>query len=114
MTRIKKVAPIPDTHPKTVSDLAKIPIYHPFEWGYQQLRVVPCSHDGKFTEYPCRGCAFSKARAINTRCPAIQGCQAHLREDRTPVKFISADLSSLNYDEQQREAVSQIDLQLRW
>lgn len=109
MTKVKKVADIPDTHPASIRDLADIKQYHPFEWGTFQLRVVPVNDNNA----PCRGCHFQKQRMTSMVCPGAISCMGHHREDRTSVKFISADLSSLNYDEEMRDIAAMIDKKLR-
>lgn len=89
--RLRDIRPL---HPQTLEELARVPLYYPFEWQGKRMRVVPAD-DEKWAN-PCKACRFLKTRNISLSCPMIKGCMAKYRQDGRSVKFIGDELSSLN------------------
>lgn len=95
MGKHKQLKDLRVLHPQTTDEVAKVPVYYPFEYRGQRMRVIPI--DVTSTS-PCVSCKYKKQRDVTLRCPMFVACSAGYRPDRMSVKFIGDELSSLNAD----------------
>lgn len=103
---MKELKDIRELHPTNIKELSRVKTYYPFEYHGRKLRCVPVKENSKT---PCRYCRWEKDRNTSLICPMIKACSAAYRDDRTSVKFISDELSSLNMDEESQRMAMEAD-----
>lgn len=112
MSKIRQVADTPVAHPTSLEEIGRVPQYYCYKWEGKRYRVLPLSAVSANNTYfkPCRSCMLEMQRIANNRCPGMDICCAHMREDATSVKFISDKLSVLNGNWEAKAMAAKADL----